>query len=218
MKLNIRSFVAPGFAENTYIVSLEGADEAVIIDPGNCVDEVLSLLATERLTAKTILLTHAHIDHIEGVAPLVRELAAEVHLHPADQFLYERAPMQAMQFGITMETPPPADHALAHGQTLQIGGITFDVRHAPGHAPGHVIFHVADAGCAFVGDVIFNGSIGRTDLPGGDFAQLISSIRAEVFSLPDTTILYNGHGPHTTVGHERATNPFLQPQYGGGLA
>jgi hydroxyacylglutathione hydrolase len=218
MNLRIHTFVAPGFAENTYVLRADDMDEAVIIDPGNCVDEVLALLRGERLGARHILLTHAHIDHIEGVAPLVRALGAQVHLHPDDMFLYERAPLQAQQFGMSMETPPPPDHPLADGDRLELAGISFDVRHAPGHAPGHVILHVPAAGCAFVGDVIFLGSIGRTDLPGGDFAQLIASIRTQVFALPDETVLYNGHGPHTTVAHERATNPFLRPSYGGGLA
>jgi glyoxylase-like metal-dependent hydrolase (beta-lactamase superfamily II) len=217
MNLNIRSFVAPGFGENAYLAWRDGVEDAVVIDPGNSVPAVLRALDEEGRTLAAVLLTHAHVDHIEGVAGLVRDTPAPVYLHPADRFLYEHATQQALQFGMRMDTPPPVNHALQHGQRLEIAKISFDVRHVPGHSPGHVIFHVPDAGCAFVGDVVFQGSIGRTDLPGGDFVQLIGGIRAQVLSLTDDTVLYPGHGPETTVGHERATNPFLIPHYGGGF-
>lgn len=217
MKLTIRSFVAPGFGENAYLAWRAGVTDAVAIDPGNSVPLLLRTLEQEGCALAAILLTHAHLDHIEGVSRLVRETAAPVYLHPADRFLYDRAAQQAQQFGMRMDTPPAVDHPLQHGQRLEIGQVIYEVRHVPGHSPGHVIFHVADAGCAFVGDVVFQGSIGRTDLPGGDFTQLITAIRVHVLSLPDDTVLYPGHGPETTVGHERATNPFLIPHYGGGF-
>jgi hydroxyacylglutathione hydrolase len=218
MKLHVRPFVAPGFGENAYVVWRDAAAAAVIIDPGNAVPGMLQLLEQEHLSTAAILLTHAHLDHIEGVARLVRETGAPVYLHPADGFLYEHAAVQAQQFGMHMDALPPVDYPLQHGQTLEIGDVTYDVRHVPGHAPGHVLFHVADAGCAFVGDVVFQGSIGRTDLAGGDYSQLMQSIREHVLTLPGDTVLYTGHGPSTTVGHERSTNPFLIPHYGGGLA
>jgi hydroxyacylglutathione hydrolase len=218
MKLNIRSFVAPGFAENAYLAWRDGSTTAVCIDPGNSVAPMRRVLQEQGLTVKAILLTHAHVDHVEGVPALVRETGAPVYLHPADRSLYDHAVDQARQFGMSVEPLPPVDHELAHGQSLEFGGMRLDVRHVPGHSPGHVLFHVADAGIAFVADIVFQGSIGRTDLPGGDYGQLISGIREHVLSLPDQTILYPGHGPQTTVAHERATNPFLIPQYGGGLA
>jgi glyoxylase-like metal-dependent hydrolase (beta-lactamase superfamily II) len=218
MSLNVRPFVAPGFGENAYIVWRSGETDAVCIDPGNAVAPMLRVLAGERLQLAAILLTHAHLDHIEGVARLVRETHAPVYLHPADSFLYNSAARQALQFGMQIEPPPAADRSLAHGQQLTFGGVRYDVRHVPGHSPGHVLFHVADAGVAFVGDIVFQGSIGRTDLPGGDYAQLVAGIREQVLSLPDETVLYTGHGPGTTVRHERTTNPFLIPHYGGGLA
>ncbi|HSJ24433.1 MAG TPA: MBL fold metallo-hydrolase [Longimicrobiales bacterium] len=218
MTLNVRSFVAPGFAENGYVVWQPGADTAACIDPGGAVGPMLSLAKTEGLTIGAILLTHAHLDHVEGVAALVRETRAPVHLHPADRFLYDHAAVQAQQFGMQVDVPPPPDHELAHGDAITVGGVTYDVRHVPGHSPGHVLFHVAAADCAFVGDIVFQGSIGRTDLPGGDFNQLIEGIRRHVLTLPEPTVLYTGHGPQTTVGHESATNPFLIPHYGGGLA
>jgi hydroxyacylglutathione hydrolase len=217
MNLNIRTFVAPGFGENAYIVWRDSARTAVCFDPGNIASAMLDVLRDEQLTLGAILLTHAHLDHIEGVARLVAATGAPIHLHPADRFLYDQAASQALQFGMRVDSPPPVDEPLEHGQRIELGDIAWDVRHVPGHSPGHVLFHAADAGCAFVGDIVFQGSIGRTDLPGGDYAELIAGIREHVLSLPDETVLYTGHGPHTTVAHERSTNPFLIPQYGGGL-
>jgi hydroxyacylglutathione hydrolase len=218
MDLHVRAVVAPGFGENAYVAWRDGADSAVCFDPGGDVPALLQVLQQHRLKLAAILLTHAHLDHVEGVAHLVRATGAPVHLHPADRFLYDNAARQGQQFGIRVDAPPPVDHALEDGQQLEVAGVTFDVRHVPGHSPGHVMFHAADAKCAFVGDVVFQGSIGRTDLPGGDYATLIRAIRDHVLTLPDDTLLYTGHGPATTPGHERATNPFLAPQYGGGLA
>jgi len=152
------------------------------------------------------------------VARLRREWQAPIWLHPGDRPLYDAVLQQAVAFGLEVEEPPPPDEAFAHGQSYAFGDATFEVRHAPGHAPGHVILYAAEAGLAFVGDVIFQGSIGRTDLPGGDFRQLMRSIREQVLTLPEPTRLLPGHGPETTVGFESRTNPFLVPQYGGELA
>jgi hydroxyacylglutathione hydrolase len=218
MKVHVRTIVSPGFGQNAYIAWRDGADAAVCFDPGSHVPGMLAVLREHDLTLAAILLTHAHLDHVEGVAQLVRATGAPVHLHAADRFLYDNASRQGQQFGVHVDETPPVDHELEHGQRLEVAGITFAVRHVPGHSPGHVLFYVEDAGCAFVGDVVFQGSIGRTDLPGGDYDTLIRAIREHVLSLPDETVLYTGHGPHTTPGHERATNPFLAPQFGGGLA
>jgi hydroxyacylglutathione hydrolase len=218
MRFRIRPFVAPGFAENAYIAWRDDSRSAVCVDPGSAAQQMLEFLRDEQLSLAAILLTHAHLDHIEGVAAVVRETGAPIHMHPDDDLLYRHVGEQARQFGVRVESPPPVDHALAHGQRLEIGEVAYEVRHAPGHSPGHVILYVPDAACAFVGDVVFQGSIGRTDLPGGDYGRLIQSIREQVLTLPDATQLYCGHGPSTTVGHERGTNPFLIPHYGGGLA
>lgn len=218
MQLEVRTFVAPSFGENGYVVWTPGASEAVIIDPGEGVEPaMLKLLEQQGLEAVAVLLTHAHIDHIQGLQRIVDATDAPVFLHPADRTLYENVGQQGAMFGLRVEAPPPVDRDLEHGQSLQLAGITFDVRHVPGHAPGHVLFHVADAGVAFVGDIIFRASIGRTDLPGGDYAQLMNGIREQVLTLPDETVVHTGHGPATSIGHERVSNPFLIPHYGGGL-
>ncbi|HSJ07167.1 MAG TPA: MBL fold metallo-hydrolase [Longimicrobiales bacterium] len=218
MNLRIRPFTAPPFGENTYVAWQDGAAEGVCVDPGNVITDVLAFLDAEKLAVVAILLTHAHLDHVDGVAELVRSTGAPVYLHPDDRPLYDHVSRQAAQFGLRVEEPPTPDHTLAHGQAIEFAGVEYQVRHVPGHSPGHVLFHVEEARCAFVGDVVFQGSIGRTDLPGGDYAQLIASIRAHVLTLPDDTHLLPGHGPATTVAHERTTNPFLIPHYGGGLA
>ena len=167
-----------------------------------------------------LLLTHAHLDHVEGV-PALRAFSPDVpiYLHPDDQRLYEGVDTQARAFNLPLvgELPPP-DRSMAHGQLLTFGGVEFLVRHAPGHAPGHVIFILEKEGLAFVGDVIFQGGIGRADLVGGSFPQLMESIRTQVMSLPDDMRLLTGHGPETTVGWERRTNPFLVGHFGGDLA
>lgn len=217
-ELEVRSFTSGGFGENAYLVRRPGEEAAVAIDPGSGVVEMIRVIEEEGLRLAAILLTHAHIDHIEGVAELVRHAPAPIHLHSDAVGWYERAVEQALVFGVELEAPPPADELLNGGEVLDLAGVRWEVRNAPGHAPGHVIFYVKDAGVAFVGDVVFQGSIGRSDLPGGDFARLMRSIREEVLTLPDETVLYSGHGPATTVGHERISNPFLVPNLRGGLA
>lgn len=216
--IEIRTFVADGFAENAYLCWDPAANGALAIDPGGQADAMAELLEQSDRPLDAIVLTHAHLDHIEGVARLVRRTAAPVYLHPADRPLYDRVVQQALAFGLSVEPQPAPDHELAHGDRLAFAGLELLVRHTPGHSPGHVVLHLARDGVAFVGDVVFLGSIGRTDLPGGDFQHLIRSIREQVLTLPPDTVLYSGHGPATTVAHEAATNPFLIPHFGGGYA
>lgn len=197
---------------------LEDGAEAVAIDPGGDAVAMADFLESKRLRLAAILLTHAHIDHIEGISRLHRRIEAPIYLHPDDRRFYENAPMQAVQFGLTIAPLPSPSEKLAHAQRLKFGSLVFEVRHVPGHAPGHVMFYAEKHKLAFVGDVVFNGSIGRTDLPGGNYQELMRSIRQQVLTLPDATVLYSGHGPPTTVGDERVGNPFLAPNYGGGLA
>ena len=214
--VKIETFVASGFAENAYLIWREGQKSALAIDPGDA-PSILRTLEEEDLELAAILLTHSHLDHIDGVAHLMRARKAPIYLHPEARLFYDNAGVQAAQFGMRVEAPPPPTHELNPG-TLELADIEFEVRHVPGHAPGHVLLYSADDGVAFVGDVVFQGSIGRTDLPGGNYQVLMSSIRDQVMTLPEETKLYSGHGPVTTVGEERRFNPFIAPMYGGSFA
>lgn len=215
--MNIETFVAPVFAENAYLIWLDGSKHALAIDPGDA-SAILQTLSANQLELAAILLTHAHIDHIDGVAPLVRATQAPIYLHPEARLFYDNAAVQGAQFGMRVEAPPPPTHELTPGETLALAGMHLEVRYVPGHAPGHVLLYDAAAGVAFVGDVVFQGSIGRTDLPGGSYQVLMQSIREQVMTLPDETRLYSGHGPVTTVGEERRFNPYIAPMYGGSFA
>jgi hydroxyacylglutathione hydrolase len=195
------------FVENCYLVIDEASGTCAVIDPGEDADLITRTLAAAAVRPSAIWLTHAHLDHVLGVARVRAHGAVPVYLHPADGPLYARVPQQAAAFGMRAEPLPAPDHALAHRDVLRVGRLAFRVRYAPGHSPGSVVFE--GEGVAFTGDVLFQGSIGRTDLPGGDFETLIASIERELLTLPDSTIVYAGHGPDTTVGHERRTNPFL---------
>jgi glyoxylase-like metal-dependent hydrolase (beta-lactamase superfamily II) len=209
----VRSFTGGVFAQNSYLLVCAGTNAAVLVDPGAATPQMLAEAKRLGVTVESIVLTHAHVDHVEGLARAKEATGAPTYLHPADGELYQAAPVQAQMFGLRMDPLPPVDHPLAAGDTVRFGECELAVRFAPGHAPGHVIL-VGD-GVAIVGDVIFNGSIGRTDLPGGDLATLMRSIREQVLTLRDATTLHTGHGPDTTVGHERVSNPFIIGNYGG---
>ena len=201
------------FFKNGFVVGCEETREAVLIDPG---DEVASLLAfaeRSRLSIRHILLTHAHVDHVTGVAAAKRALNVPIHLHKDDLFLYDRAVEMGAMFGLTVEPQPPIDRFYTSAQTIPFGTYEARVHHTPGHCPGGVCLQIGKANTngkeLFVGDTLFAGSIGRTDLPGGDYDTLIASIRNVLFPLGDEAIVHSGHGPDTTVGKERLTNPFL---------
>ncbi|PYP49278.1 MAG: hypothetical protein DMD45_15040 [Gemmatimonadetes bacterium] len=195
------------FAENCYLVIDEAGGECAVIDPGEEADVIAHEVAAAGVKPVAIWVTHAHIDHVVGVPRLKADTGAPVYLHPGDRMLYDHVPAQAVAFGMQAAPLPPPDRALVHGEVLRVGALEFRVRHAPGHSPGSVVFE--GQGVAFSGDVLFQGSIGRTDLPGGDFETLLRSIERELLTLPDSTIVYCGHGPETTVGRERRANPFL---------
>jgi len=195
------------FVENCYLVIDEAARECAVIDPGEQAGLILHKLQASGATPVGIWLTHAHLDHVLGVPRLAAETRAPVFLHPDDRPLYDAVPDQAAWFGLTADPLPPPDRTLAAGDRLRVGSVELEVRHAPGHSPGHVVF--VGPGAVFGGDVLFQGSIGRTDLPGGDLDTLLDSIARELLVLPDSTIVYTGHGPATTIGAERRTNPFL---------
>ena len=195
------------FLENCYFVIDDATGQCAVIDPGEDADLIASHLRASGFTAVAIWLTHAHVDHVLGVRRLKADTGAPIYLHPADRMLYDRAPEQAFAFGMRADALPAPDRALAHGDELRVGGLTFRARHAPGHSPGSVV--IEGNGVVFSGDVLFQGSIGRTDLPGGDLDTLLKSIERELLTLPDSTIVYSGHGPDTTIGRERRANPFL---------
>jgi hydroxyacylglutathione hydrolase len=195
------------FAENCYLVADRQTREAIIIDPGEEPAMFLAELDTRAWTLRAIWLTHAHVDHVIGVGAVRRATGAPIHLHPLDRPLYDALPQFGAWVGMQLDPPPPPDVALEHGVKVRVGRFVFDVRFTPGHTPGSVSFVGHDM--VFGGDVLFNGSVGRTDLPGGDYATLMASIQSQFLSLPDSTVVHSGHGPDTTIGVERLTNPFL---------
>lgn len=199
------------FSENCYLLADRTTGRAVMIDPGEEPRLFLAELDTRRLTLEAIWLTHGHIDHIMGVRAVKAVTGVPVLLHPADRGLYDALPKQGEWMGLALEVPPPPDGELSDGQELRLGEHRFQVRHTPGHSPGSVSF--LGAGVVLGGDVLFSGSIGRTDLPGGDFATLLNSIQSVFLALPDSTTVLSGHGPETTIGVERMTNPFLTGAY-----
>lgn len=214
MLLEIRA-VEP-FFKNGFVLGCEETHEAVVIDPGDEVDELLAIVAGHRLAVKHILLTHAHVDHVSGAARARSALGAPLYLHPDDRPLYDSAVQQARFFGLSVDPPPPVDRSYLNHPEIVFGRYAVRVHHTPGHSPGGVCLEVGKASGStgapklFVGDTLFAGSIGRTDLPGGDYDTLIRSIRDVLFPMGDQAEVYPGHGPTTTIGQERKTNPFLQ--------
>jgi hydroxyacylglutathione hydrolase len=201
------------FFKNGFVVGCEETREAVLIDPGDEVASLLAFAAQNRLAIRHILLTHAHVDHITGVAAAKQALNVPIHLHRDDLFLYEQVVEIGAMFGLTVEAQPPVDRFYTEAQTIPFGSYEARVRHTPGHCPGGVCLQIGKAGTPgmdlFVGDTLFAGSIGRTDLPGGDHATLIASIRNVLLPIGDEAVVHSGHGPDTTIGRERRTNPFL---------
>ena len=203
----------PPFQKNGYVVGCERTREGVLIDPGDEVDELLEAAAAHRLSIRHILLTHAHLDHVTGVKRAREALGATVWLHADDRPLYDNVVQQGRMFGFTVEAQPGPDRFYEPGQRIGFGDYEVRVHHTPGHCPGGVCLQVGRRGEAgaelFVGDTLFAGSIGRTDLPGGDYDTLMRSIREVLLAFPDDAVVHSGHGPATTIGEERRTNPFL---------
>lgn len=199
------------FVQNCYLVADRGSGEAVIIDPGEEPAMFLAELDTRGWTLGAIWLTHAHVDHIIGVGAVRHATGAPIYLHPLDGPIYDALPQFGSWVGMQLDPPPPPDAELKAGDVLTVGRYQFEVRATPGHSPGSVSF--VGGGRVFGGDVLFNGSVGRTDLPGGDYATLMATIQSQFLSLPDSTIVHSGHGADSTIGVERLTNPFLTGAY-----
>jgi glyoxylase-like metal-dependent hydrolase (beta-lactamase superfamily II) len=204
----------PPFMKNGFVLGCPDTREGVIVDPGDEVDELLEAAVQHALSIKYILLTHAHLDHITGVDRAKAAFGAPVVLHRADEFLYKAVLQQGMAFGIPARPQPPIDEYFDGPGPWRFGHYGAWVSHTPGHAPGGVCLAIGrdddPKRVLIVGDTLFAGSIGRTDLPGGDLETLLHAIRTVLFAFPDDTLVWPGHGPETTVGQERRMNPYLQ--------
>ena len=209
----IESRAVGPFFKNGFVLACERTREAVIVDPGDEVADLVALVESRKLAVHQILLTHAHIDHVTGVGPAKRSFGAPIWLHRDDLFLYERVGQQAAMFGLQVELPlPPVDH-FYDGSGFTFGDYAVSVHHTPGHCPGGVCLAVTGPDLSvphlFVGDTLFAGSIGRTDLPGGDYEILMRAITGVLLPLGDAAVVHPGHGPDTTIRRERETNPFV---------
>jgi len=202
-------------ATNCYVIAPERGGPAVIVDAPPDVDAVARLLTAHDLAPVALLVTHSHVDHAGGAAGVVERTGVSAYLHPDDDYLVSDPATQLRSiFGFVPpgaeEFAPPERYVdLAHGQHLEFAGFDFEVRHTPGHTLGHCVFVVEEEGLVFSGDQLFAGSIGRSDLPGGDFRTLMASMRTQVMTLSDDTRVLPGHGPETTIGRERVVNPFI---------
>jgi glyoxylase-like metal-dependent hydrolase (beta-lactamase superfamily II) len=209
--VNVRVLPAGLIQTNAYLLTDPALGEAVLIDaPGDIWAKVGPILQAERCTLREIWLTHGHWDHTQGAAEVVRATGAKVLAHRADQALIETPEMMRAFLipGITLEGVK-VDRWIGGGERLRGAGSEAEVRHVPGHCPGNVLFYFAPAGLAFVGDALFRGNVGRTDLPGGDFPELERSIRGQIYTLPHETVVHPGHGGGTTVGEEKRDNPYV---------
>ncbi|MDJ0925924.1 MAG: MBL fold metallo-hydrolase [Acidimicrobiia bacterium] len=202
---------------NCYVVARDSGGPCIVIDAPAELDAIAALLAEHDLYPEALLLTHAHVDHAGGAGDVVDQWAVKAFLHPDDEWLAAdpMAQLRSLFGGLLPDwldgrfDPPSSWSSLQHGMELNLAGIDVDVLHTPGHTPGHCCFHIADEGILFSGDQLFAGSIGRTDLPGGDYKQLMQSMQDHVLALADDTAVLPGHGPTTTISRERLTNPFL---------
>ena len=204
--MNVQTLTVGAFQENCYLVVDDASNRAVIVDPGSEGEKLVDAIRNSGATLEAIWITHAHVDHVGAIASIKREWDVPIYLHPLDRRLYEAAGRQAQVYGVPFEEPPAPDQEFADGQKVKVGDAEMTVLHAPGHAPGHVVIH--GNGIALVGDCLFAGSIGRTDLPFSNPPQLAASLE-KISALAPETVVYPGHGMETTIGQERLSNPFL---------
>lgn len=216
MTWKIDSVVVGPIQCNCYILSESVSGKAYVIDPGAESKELLSFLQKKKIKLQAVLITHAHIDHVGGIEMLNREIPAPVYYHTGDRFLYENVAMQAQLFGVSprdlqAEQPRVGDSTLQDRQRFALDEGEIHVIHTPGHTPGSSCFHaIGESTAVFTGDTLFQGSIGRTDLWGGSFEQIMESIKTKLLSLDDRVPVFPGHGESTTIGEERRQNPFLR--------
>ncbi|MBX7145354.1 MAG: MBL fold metallo-hydrolase [Oligoflexia bacterium] len=213
LMLEIVTVPVTGFQQNCRLIGDPSSGTAVVIDPGGDVPHILQVLKQRGWRCVEIWLTHSHLDHCGGVTELIAASGAKLTAHALEREFRERVAEIAAMYGIPQDqfkACPEPDRAVVASDVLRFGGQKFEVRFTPGHSPGHVVFYCAELGLLLAGDTVFAGSIGRTDLPGGDYEQLMQSIAEQILTLPDSTKLLPGHGPDTTIGEERRSNPFLQ--------
>lgn len=213
--MKVRVLPVTPFQQNCTLLWCEDSGKGVVIDPGGDMEQIVAVVREEGIELEKILVTHGHIDHAGGVAALMEQTGLPVEgPHRDDEFWIEGLPMQSQRFGFAHADRFTPTRWLEDGDRVTFGDQELEVLHCPGHTPGHVVFFHRPTGFAQVGDVLFNGSIGRTDFPKGDYNQLIRSIREKLFPLGDEVRFVPGHGPMSTFGHERQTNPFVSDHQG----
>lgn len=205
----LESLTVGPFQENCYIVGDENSGEGILVDPGDEATRIALAVEQTHLDIGRIILTHTHIDHVGAVATLVDEYACPVFLHAEAEPMLQQVPTQAMMMGVRFGKVPKVDGFIEDEEILEVGSLRLRTLYTPGHAPGHLSFYEESARIVLSGDALFAGSVGRVDLPGGSMEVLMRSIEERLMTLPDETLVYPGHGPATTIGDERATNPFL---------
>lgn len=202
------------FQENCYVVGDESSGVGALIDPGDEAARISMAVERTNLDISKIILTHAHIDHVGAVVDLVDEYSCPVLAHSESEPMLAQLPTQAMMMGMKFGEVPKIDEFVEDEEEIEVGELRLRSLYTPGHSPGHLAFYIESEGVVLAGDALFAGSVGRVDLPGGDGPTLLKSIEERLLTLPDETVVHPGHGPETTISHERETNPFLQ---GGGL-
>jgi hydroxyacylglutathione hydrolase len=207
--LIVEQLVVGPLQTNCYVVADEHTGDAIVIDPGGDADRILAAVERLNATVRLVVNTHGHVDHIMANREVLEATGAPLAIHPSDAAMLTN-PLRSFSFFLGKFRPsPPATVSLEDGEQLQVGSAVLQVLHTPGHSPGSISLYCAEEGVLFSGDALFNMGIGRTDFPGGSYKVLLQSIQQKLFTLPDETVVYSGHGPKTTIGHERRHNPFL---------